>query len=311
MYSNRKFTSVATGIVGTARKALLPLAAILLGSGTSLVWAEAGGPDAGQSGETEQAVARLLRTRLPRTQVTQVNCRLVDGLCEVTAGAQLFYVDRSARYLLVGRVYDMETRQDLTAVRLLEVNPDLLLGKAAAGNAERAQESASIKSDLGQEDHGHTYPARGASTPAASGMPRTMSLVGLPAAGGIVWGNPTGPTVTVFSDFRCGYCRALSQTLETMNVRVVERPISILGSRALADQVFCARDRARAVKAAYAGIAIAGTRPCDTSPLDANERFAREQGIAGTPVIVRSDGAVIEGFRPKAFLETWIRGGKS
>ena len=306
MYSNRKFTSMATRAVGNARKALLPLAAILLGSGTSLVWAEAGGLGAGQSGETEQAVARLLRTRLPRTQVTQVDCRLVEGLCEVTAGSQLFYVDRTARYLLVGRVYDMETRQDLTAVRLLDVNPDLLLGGAAAGSAERAEASASTKSN-----RDHTDPARGASTPAASGMPRTMSLVGLPAAGGIVWGNHTGPTVTVFSDFRCGYCRALSQVLETINVRVVERPISILGSRALADQVFCARDRARAIKAAYAGTEIEDTKLCDSSPLDANERFAREQGIAGTPVIVRSDGAVIEGFRPKAFLETWIRGGKS
>ena len=33
-------------------------------------------------------------------------------------------------------------------------------------------------------------------------------------------------TVTVFSDFRCGYCRALSGVLEGMNVRVIERPIS-------------------------------------------------------------------------------------
>ena len=94
-------------------------------------------------------------------------------------------------------------------------------------------------------------------------------------------------------------------------MRVIERPISVLGSRDLANQVFCARDRRRAVKAAYAGEPIADTRPCDTSPLDANERFARENGIAGTPVIVRSDGAVIEGFRPKEFLVTWLKGARS
>ena len=70
----------------------------------------------------------------------------------------------------------------------------------------------------------------------------------------------------------------------------------MLGSRDLANQVFCARDRRKAVKAAYAGTPITDTRTCDTSPLDANERFAREQGLAGTPVIVRSDGAVIEGL---------------
>jgi thiol:disulfide interchange protein DsbC len=46
-----------------------------------------------------------------------------------------------------------------------------------------------------------------------------MSLAALPEAGGIVWGASSGPTVTVFSDFRCGYCRALSGVLESMNVR--------------------------------------------------------------------------------------------
>ena len=75
--------------------------------------------------------------------------------------------------------------------------------------------------------------------------------------------------------------------------------------------MFCAKDRRKAVKAAYAGAPIPDTRACDTSPLDANERFAREQGLAGTPVLVRSDGAVIEGFRPRAVLEDWLKGARS
>ncbi len=276
------------------------LAAVTLGSGASLVWAQAGG-GAGEGAPArpspqDTSVAALLKERLPRTQVSRVNCQVVDGVCEVTAGSQLFYVDKTARYLMIGRVYDMQTRQDLTAVRLLEVNPDLLVGGAAGSR----REAEAVES-----------PRRGVNTAAAQAAPRTMSLAALPEAGGIVWGNPSGQTVTVFSDFRCGYCRALSGVLESLNVRVIERPISVLGSRDLANQVFCARDRRRAVKAAYAGEPIADTRACDTSPLDANERFARENGIAGTPVIVRSDGAVIEGFRPKEFLVTWLKGARS
>lgn len=282
------------------RQMLMPLAAIALGSGGSLVWANANVGEAQSAAhvpsEADQAVTALLKTRLPRTQVSRVNCQVVGGICEVTAGSQLFYVDRTARYLLIGRVYDMQTRQDLTAVRLLEVNPDLLVG-GAAGSKQEAQEVET--------------PRRGVSTPQASGAPRMMSLAALPEAGGIVWGASSGPTVTVFSDFRCGYCRALSGVLESMNVRVIERPISVLGSRDLANQVFCARDRRKAVKAAYAGAPITDTRACDTSPLDANEAFAREQGLAGTPVIVRSDGAVIEGFRPREVLEQWLKGSKS
>lgn len=281
---------------GALRKLAMPLAAIALGSGGSLVWANANANAPSAPSETDLAVTAALKERLPRTQVSRVNCQVVDGVCEVTAGSQLFYVDRSARYLLIGRVYDMQTRQDLTAVRLLEVNPDLLVG-GAAGSRQEAQEVET--------------PRRGVSTPSASGAPRMMSLAALPEAGGIVWGASSGPTVTVFSDFRCGYCRALSGVLETMNVRVIERPISVLGSRDLANQVFCARDRRKAVKAAYAGAPITDTRACDTSPLDANERFAREQGLAGTPVIVRSDGAVIEGFRPREVLEQWLKGTRS
>lgn len=282
------------------KKMLIPLAAVALGSGASLVWANAG-ESGKRASEADVAVAALLKERLPRTQVSRVDCQVVDGVCEVTAGSQLFYVDRTARYLMIGRVYDMQTRQDLTAVRLLEVNPDLLVGGAAGSRREAEANEA---------------PRRGLDTAAArpsvgQGSPRTMSLAALPEAGGIVWGNPAGKTVTVFSDFRCGYCRALAGVLHELGVKVIERPISLLGSRDLANQVFCARDRRKAVKAAYAGAPIADTRACDTSPLDANERFAREQGIAGTPVIIRSDGAVIEGFRPKEFLETWLKGVRS
>lgn len=280
---------------------VLPLTAIALGSGASLVWANAGSnADANTKAppsDTDVAVTALLKQRLPRTAVSRVNCEVVEGVCEVTAGSQLFYVDRTARYLMIGRVYDMQTRQDLTAVRLLEVNPDLLVGGAAGSRHEAEAVEAprrGIDTSAAQQSDGH-------------GSPRTMSLAALPAAGGIVWGNPAGKTVTVFSDFRCGYCRALSGVLEAMQVKVIERPISLLGSRDLANQVFCARDRRRAVKAAYAGAPIADTRPCDTSPLDANEAFARQQGMAGTPVIVRSDGAVIEGFRPREYLESWLK----
>jgi thiol:disulfide interchange protein DsbC len=83
----------------------------------------------------ETSTIERLKTRLPKTQVSKVDCKVVDGLCEVTAGNNLFYVDRSGRYLVIGRVYDMETRQDLTATRLLEINPDTLVGGAAKANA--------------------------------------------------------------------------------------------------------------------------------------------------------------------------------
>jgi thiol:disulfide interchange protein DsbC len=99
----------------------------------------------------KDAVAlRALTQRLPRTAVTKVDCAQVPGICEVQAGANLFYIDPSARYLIVGRIYDMETHQDLTAARLLAINPDMLVGAAAkapeadsAGRAPSHPQSAS------------------------------------------------------------------------------------------------------------------------------------------------------------------------
>jgi len=249
-------------------------------------------------------VTNLLKTRLPKTPLTQVNCEKVRGLCEVTAGSNLFYVDAGARYLIIGRVYDMETRQDLTAARLLEINPDMLVGGAAKANAAAAEGE-------GQEMEA-AAPARArVEKTALPARPTRLPLDGLPKDGAIVWGKPAAPTVTVFTDFRCGYCRALTNVLRSMNVRVVERPISVLGSRDIADRVYCAKNREEALHAAYAGEPLKSGPSCDTSGLDANEAFAHKHGLSGTPVIVRSDGAMLEGYRPKEFLESWLKGGRS
>ena len=250
-----------------------------------------------------QDVKTAIKARLPKTKITAVNCEGYGGLCEVVAGPSLFYVDRSARFLVIGRVYDMKSRQDLTASRLLELSPELLVGGAARaaqnpqGQDGSAQQETAIR-PMGQKQ---------ADAPETG---RNVSLASLPKDGAINWGGGSGKTVTVFTDFRCSFCRALSATLKDMGVRVRERPISVLGSRALSEQVYCAKDPERALHAAYSGDALSAAM-CDVSGLDANERFARANGFTGTPVIVRSDGAVLEGYRSKEILAKWLEGAKS
>lgn len=244
-------------------------------------------------------VTSLLKARLPKTQVSAIDCDKVAGLCEVVAGKTLFYVDGSARYLIIGRVYDMESRQDLTAAKLLEMNPDMLLGGAAKAGIEEEEAPVSQLANAA---------AAGRGTPAAAAAQK-VDLSKLPASGAILWGKPAGTPVTIFTDLHCGYCRALANELEQMNVRVIERPISTLGTRDLSNRVYCAKDKPRALRAAYAGAEVAPAT-CDTSGLDANENFARTHGFSGTPVLVRSDGTVLEGYRPRAVLETWLKGAK-
>ena len=283
----------------TARRGGLALLA-----GLALLSGVTGAVAANQVPVNDTNVAALIKARLPKTELTKVNCNKVEGLCEVTAGSNLFYVDHSGRYLVIGRVYDMETRQDLTATRLLEINPDMLVGGAAKANA------APDKDEMPPVAAKPGAGARETSAHAPASLQR-LSLEALPKDGAIVWGNPAGRTVTVFSDFRCSYCKALSNALRSMNVRVVERPISVLGSRDIANQVYCAKNREEALHQAYAGEPLKNAGTCNTSGLDANERFAHQHGLSGTPVIVRSDGAVIEGYRPKDVLAAWIAGGRA
>lgn len=242
---------------------------------------------------SEVTLARALAKRLPRTRATKIDCGTVAGLCEVQAGDNLFYTDRSGRYLVVGRVYDMETRQDLTAARLLRINPDMLAGTGAM--AVRDDAGPDVAEGAGAAYATASPGGVGTKQPVAqtaSMAPATsVSLAGLPESGAIAWGR--GRTrVTVFSDFHCGYCKLLHQQLKAMDVRVIERPISLLGTRMVSNAVICAADPQRALEQAYDGADLPA-RVCDTSGLDANERFARVHGFDGTPVIVRDRKSVV------------------
>jgi thiol:disulfide interchange protein DsbC len=227
-----------------------------------------------------------LKLRLPKTPIDALDCAGHGGLCEVVSKTTLFYVDTKAKYLVIGRIYDMEARQDLTAARLLALNPDLLTAGAARSDRRDTAEAL-------------PRPAR----------PTKISLAELPAKGAINWGPASGPKLIVFSDFQCSYCRKLSEELKSLGGRVEERPISIFGaaSRKLSEQVYCSANPAAALHSAYGGLALASARPCDTSGLDANEAFAKKHGFGGTPVIVRpSDGAVIEGYRSASDLRKFL-----
>ena len=267
-----------------ARVALGLVALTMLSAGTG--WGAAHLASPANAAPDLASVRAALKLRLPKTPIDAINCSGLGGLCEVASKSTLFYVDARAKYLVIGRIYDMEARQDLTAARLLALNPDLL----AAGAA---------RSQAGSDE----------APPQRAAAPKTVSLAGLPANGAIHWGPANGPRVVVFSDFHCSYCKKLKEELRAIGARVEERPISIFGaqSRKDSERVLCSPRPEVALNAAYSGLALAKPGPCDTSGLDANEAFAKAHGFGGTPVIVRpSDGAVIEGYRPAAALRAFL-----
>ena len=269
-----------------ARAAAIALATASAGIVTGLAVASVTAVPA-QASLALNDVRTALALRLPNTPIGSLNCKGFGGLCEVVSKQTLFYIDETARYLFVGRLYDMETRSDVTAARLLELNPDMLV-VGAPNAAPRDNES----------------PARAA---------QKVSLAGLSSKGAVRWGRIGGPRLVVFSDFHCGYCKKLSAELAAAGVEVEERPISIFGatSRALSEKVICAADRVKALHQAYAGKTPEARANCMSKGLDENEAFARKHGFSGTPVIVRaSDGAVLEGYRSAPQLRVFAKGGR-
>ena len=270
-------TALATGL------------AIALGASAGGAAASIAAP--GFAAPSPDDVREALHLRLPKTRIDSLDCDGFGGLCEVVSKNTLFYVDARARFLMVGRLYDMETRQDLTAARLLALNPDLL----AAGGLRREARDTDAASTAARK----------------AGAPAKVTLDGLTPDGAIVWGPEGGPRAVVFSDFHCGYCKRLTVELQKIGARVEERPISIFGadSRRLAEAVLCAPDPARALHAVYAGGPATPADRCATTGLDSNEAFAKAHGFGGTPVIVRPrDGAVLEGYRPAAELLRFLGG---
>jgi len=221
-------------------------------------------------------VSQALKLRLPKTPIDALDCKSFAPWCEVVSGDTLFYIDEAARYLFVGRLYDLEKRRDVTATRLIELNPDLL----AAGAARAA---------VGADSADQSHPAKAAKYRKS---PRSS---------------------IVFSDFQCGYCRQLTGALQDTGLFIEERPISIFGasSRRMAEGVLCAHDPAKAMHQAYAGQTHPIPSSCDVSEaLDANEAFAKANGFSGTPVIVRAkDGAVLHGYRDAQTLIRFAKGG--
>lgn len=262
---------------GAASGLLIPLA---------IAWAM---PGAAAGKLDSNQVRAALAARLPKTKISDVDCSKLSGICEVTAGPNVFYTDAAARYLVIGRVYDMQTRQDLTAARLLQMSPETLVKGAAQAQAS-------------EEGEGGPAPR-----PAD---PKPVNLSELPKDGAIRWGAAQGPKLVVFSDLHCTYCKALSGELAKAGFSVEERPISVLGTRQLSEAVYCAKDPVAALHGAYDGREPARSGKCDTRGLDANESFAKRHGFNGTPVIVRpSDGAVIDGYRTAPVLVQFAKGG--
>lgn len=74
----------------------------------------------------EAAVRQSMAKLIPTLPLKQVVLSPVAGIYEVTAGPHVFYVSEDGRYLLRGNLIDVNTRENLTEVKLGQVRKEAL-----------------------------------------------------------------------------------------------------------------------------------------------------------------------------------------
>jgi thiol:disulfide interchange protein DsbC len=233
------------------------------------------------------ALRAALKEKLPNTEITSLRETPILGLFEMVTGKNLFYVDKTGSYSIIGTLYDLTSHEDLTAGRLTEL-----------GYAPKEEKAVEV---------------------AATSIPWDR----LPKDAAIIENKGGTYKLAVFADINCPYCQHLADILRDTPEIEVHTYLITLWERSVAPTkaVLCAEDQVKALHAAYKneeagkaeGLTGKPTGPefaenCTTDVLDQTTAFASQHGISGTPFLVRSDGATSAGLRSKEFLIDWLKG---
>lgn len=222
---------------------------------------------------TIEALRTALEQTLPNTEITSLRETPIPGLFEMDAGKNLFYVDQSGRYSIIGSLYDLTRHQDLTAARLEEL-----------GYAPEPDQTVEVAA-------------------------RSIAWDQLPNDAAIIENAGGAYKLAVFTDINCPYCRRLADILKNIPEIEVHTYLITLWQRSIEPTraVLCADDKVAALHAAYKNIPLESAQPCATDALERTTAFAARHGISGTPFLIRSDGATSAGLRSKAFLLDWLK----
>lgn len=136
----------------------------------------------------------------------------------------------------------------------------------------------------------------------------------LPLDAAIRHGMPGGVKVAVYTDPDCPYCRKLAAAMpkiEGVEWYELLYPLAELhpAAPAKARAILCHSDRPAALQAALQDQALASPAAnCDAQKdLRRIEESARKLGVAGTPTLIREDGAMLRGMASVEALQAWVR----
>ncbi|MAZ40101.1 MAG: hypothetical protein CMF49_08260 [Legionellales bacterium] len=213
-----------------------------------------------------------IRKTLSGTSINKIALTPIEGIYEVDAGKNVFYVDKKVHYAFFGHLYDLVNNKDLT--------PAVTLKKASSSSAN----SPVIK--------WHDLPLDNAII--------TGNSKGIPIA---VFVDPECPY--------CRKLESELLASNQFKVYQILLPLDSLHPSAsqIANAIVCSADKNKAFTAWFEqGLVPHNNKDC-SDVINANKAFAQANAINGTPVIIREDGAVTFGYRPVQQLLTWAQGG--
>lgn len=115
--------------------------------------------------------------------------------------------------------------------------------------------------------------------------------------------------IATFEDPNCGYCKRLGKELAQMDdvtIYTYLYPILSPDSTAKSNNIWCAKDKAKAWTDWIVNAKAPASASCDTSAVEKNVALGQKLRISGTPTIFLADGTRIGGFLPAAELEKAI-----
>lgn len=244
------------------RKSLLALVVGVLLSGSALA----------ETAPT--AIADKIKALLPGTEIASVETTPFDGVYEVTAGQNIFYMQPDKSYLLVGHLFDMKTTQDITQPKKDKLKAASLkmdwgsipsVGRVTVGDKKDAKREVAAFLDVDCPYCKQAY--------------------------------------QLLKDAKGVKVHFVMLPLDGLHPEAREKTVNIL----------CADDKAAALGGAMAGLPIPKASKGDCAIKAGTElaevaKFAAVNNIQGTPFFVTNDGLVVPGMGDE--LVKWVQGTK-
>jgi len=139
--------------------------------------------------------------------------------------------------------------------------------------------------------------------------------VNLPEENMVVYNQGASDILYVVSDYNCGFCAQLHETLSSLDIEVREIPVGFKGQNSVlkAASVLCSDTKEQDGAAAFYKASTDPVTTCSQGEtwVEDNTNWAVANNFNSTPTLITPDGRSVSGAMPAQSVMSFIRGGRS